>query len=246
MDFYDKTKVLEMLTRMVSEDGKETSSMPQMSQSALEYRKKKVAPFPWIIYGITEPESCFVKYVGFTSRPLGDRIAGHIAQAKRADLYPVSRWIRGLLLKGLTPEFKVLEEGYGGDWGAREKFWIKLCRFINKDLKNMTDGGEGTPGYKVTDAMRERMKKNHHSKNRCANARMVLCFENNLVYRSVTDASRHLGTISAGGIIRSIKEVTVVSGNSFRYFGCKRHNFHKDDPEYPIFRSVFETDESKY
>lgn len=244
MNIVNKQAVLDMIAKMLDEEAPVADEFDIPVDKSTVYRSRKKDDFKWTIYGITEPDSCFIKYVGFTSRPLGDRVATHLSQANRAALYPVSRWIRGLLLRGLKPDFKELEVGYGGDWAAREKFWIKLCRMINKDLKNMTDGGDGRPGYKVTDAMRENMRGNHHSKFWQVGARMVLCLNNSLVYRSCAEACRLLG-VSASGVCMSIKENRATKSYRFRYFGTRKSSFHNDDPLHPPFTHISELDESK-
>lgn len=99
------------------------------------------------IYGLCEPSTKFVRYVGYNfdnggPRNLQRRLWEHIADSKqRADTHK-QKWIRKLLRGGKLPEIVVLEVVTEETWREREVFWIAKLRIPNR-LTNSTDGGEG-------------------------------------------------------------------------------------------------------
>jgi len=64
----------------------------------------------WTVYGMYDPRTCEVRYVGTTSRSLGSRLSEHMCRAKAANSPQpgVSEWIRDLRDHGLRPEMRVL------------------------------------------------------------------------------------------------------------------------------------------
>lgn len=47
----------------------------------------------------------------------------------------------------------------GVDWCERERHWIRLLRYLNKDCTNVSDGGDGPAGYIHTSETREKLRK---------------------------------------------------------------------------------------
>lgn len=120
----------------------------------------------WTIYALMEPipliNAGAVRYVGFTTKPPGERLLGHMAacmcRAESNKEYDVRRnkWLRSVCRTGLDPVQIVLESGtWDGDagapefrsiWATAERRWIAHYRAAGADLTNLTDGGDGTPG----------------------------------------------------------------------------------------------------
>lgn len=101
----------------------------------------------WTIYALKDPATGCVRYVGFTSRTLSVRMYAHFGHAKAGQRTHKAVWILSLISAGLKPVIEVLETGYGSGWGKAERFWIEFYRAAGSQLTNLTDGGEGTPGY---------------------------------------------------------------------------------------------------
>jgi hypothetical protein len=100
-----------------------------------------------LIYALSD-ECGRVRYVGKTVRTLRDRLGQHKRAARHGHL-PVNRWIRKHNVSA-----RLLETvAAGGDWVAREQYWIK--RFDG--LLNLTSGGEGLPGHKFTDSHKRKI-----------------------------------------------------------------------------------------
>jgi hypothetical protein len=96
------------------------------------------------IYGLVDPRTTFIHYIGKSSIGM-DRPREHMrASELRHDTTRKSVWIRQLLADGITYEIKVLE--YVADkerLNEAERRWIAHGRQANWPLTNLTDGGDG-------------------------------------------------------------------------------------------------------
>lgn len=115
----------------------------------------------WQIYSLTDPRDNTVRYVGFTTKPLQERLRRHLADTAQRKWY-VSNWLRQLKSLGLQPTISALEAGEGSDtWQAAESKWIAEFRRLGAHLTNATTGGEGCPGAKrspeYVEKLRQRM-----------------------------------------------------------------------------------------
>lgn len=122
--------------------------MTQLTATTLRERQ-------WFIYVLRHPETKEVRYVGWT-HSLRQRLSEHIHRAKRGYTRYSSTWIRSLLNKGLRPIIEEIDCGFG-DWGECEREWIAFYKSAGARLTNLTDGGEGAPGYVPTPETRARI-----------------------------------------------------------------------------------------
>lgn len=103
----------------------------------------------WKVYGLTDPRTDAIKYVGCTSMNwVSSRLSAHVSHAKMAKVDGRVRndrktlWIRELLTLGLRPETIVLQTAFDADEAAQvETAWIRRL----PDLLNECDGGPGVP-----------------------------------------------------------------------------------------------------
>lgn len=117
-----------------------------------------------VIYGLFCPKSGEVRYIGYTSKGISKRLAGHIGEAKKDASSPRfnshrHKWIRSLLREGLLPQIEIIEEiELDADWQERERFWIE---YYGKQLTNATAGGEGliNPSKEVRKRIGEKVTK---------------------------------------------------------------------------------------
>src|SRR6185369_1307504 len=95
-----------------------------------------------IIYGLVDPRSDQLRYVGKTVREARRRLGQHVWQARNeGHKRHVLAWLDGLETAGLRPEIVELERvSPGGDWEEAEQFWIAYFRFLGANLCNHTDG----------------------------------------------------------------------------------------------------------
>lgn len=104
----------------------------------------------FIIYGIYDPISNDIKYVGKTSASLASRLNCHIYKAKSGrSRSRMSLWILEILNKNLRPKIQALEIVQDNDayWGEYERRWIKSF----SGLLNTAEGGIGATTRVVFD-----------------------------------------------------------------------------------------------
>jgi hypothetical protein len=107
------------------------------------------------IYGLADPRTQQLRYIGKTCGRLEHRVGRHI-YAARTERNHRANWIRSLTKLGLKPEAFVIEE-VEGDGCEAEVHHIAQFRSIGCDLVNGTVGGEGMPGYRHTAEARARI-----------------------------------------------------------------------------------------
>lgn len=100
------------------------------------------------IYGLVDPFSNELRYVGKTQIGVAKRLRNHLLRSHLRPTRHSCCWILGLIGKGAVPEVVVLETVQPtGDWAAAEQFWIAYFRTLGCRLTNLTEGGEGVGGY---------------------------------------------------------------------------------------------------
>lgn len=108
-----------------------------------------------IIY--TLADEIGVRYIGKTMS-LKNRMYRHIYDAKtKRRLNKRDAWIKGLLDDDKRPIMEVVDVVCEDDWAFWETYWISQFKAWGFNLKNMTNGGEGTYGRPVTDTTKLKM-----------------------------------------------------------------------------------------
>ncbi len=115
---------------------------------------------PWYVYTLHDPRlPAEIRYVGWTTNPKV-RLWSHIGTARTGrDLTYCGNWKRMLLTAGLRPILTIVETGVGDGWKAAETKWIAHYREMGSKLTNLTDGGDGTRGYRLP--LEQRLKPKH-------------------------------------------------------------------------------------
>lgn len=106
---------------------------------------------PTFIYVLMDPDTSEVRYIGKTVKTLRARLATHISHAKVSSGHKrhVLAWIYGLLETGKLPVIQLVETiAPNTDWVIAEQRWVMELREAGADLCNLTDGGEGSAGYR--------------------------------------------------------------------------------------------------
>lgn len=98
-----------------------------------------------IIYGLVDPRTQLVRYVGKSTSGL-TRPRAHRSASGRAAATHSANWIRQLKSLGLDYEIVVLDQGSATELPALERWWISYGRASGWPLTNLTDGGEGSVG----------------------------------------------------------------------------------------------------
>ncbi len=117
---------------------------------------KRTSPEHSVIYGLIDPRTSEMRYVGWTVNPRS-RLRRHMgsARAGRKGGY-VLAWIREVLADGLEPQMVILETN-PSDYAMAERDWIRRYRSWGCRLTNLSDGGDGSPGYRHTPEERRRI-----------------------------------------------------------------------------------------
>ena len=108
------------------------------------------ATHKWTAIYAFEEHDGEIRYVGKTTQYLIDRRKVHLRTARRGDQKPLYRWLRKRrAAQGFVTRL-IEHVPPGGDWAARERYWIKRYREHGDRLLNLTDGGEGLAGHKFS------------------------------------------------------------------------------------------------
>ena len=107
------------------------------------------------IYGLIDPRTKEIRYIGKTKFDLNFRLSQHINDAKsimegygRRKINKKFSWIISLFKKDLSPTMILLEiVSVNDSWIDRERYWIALYKQRYR-LTNMTSGGEGSDANK--------------------------------------------------------------------------------------------------
>lgn len=113
----------------------------------------------FIVYALTDPRTGEWRYIGKTEGDLRIRLYAHVYEATRARSNThKTQWIRSLVNRGLRPGIEVVSRRRSAETLAQaEVEWIALCRRSSVPLTNVTDGGEGTHGYRHSLEVRDRI-----------------------------------------------------------------------------------------
>lgn len=126
---------------------------------------------PTFIYGLVDPLTHQLRYIGKTVLSPEKRLSVHLwrARAHPHKLHSMA-WLISLGRAGAAPQVFVIEEiPAGQDWVEAEQFWIAYFRMIGADLCNHTLGGEGRHGQPRSPEEIAKMKvtlprgKDHHA-----------------------------------------------------------------------------------
>lgn len=104
-----------------------------------------------LIYGMIDPRTNQLRYVGKTERSLEARLCGHIND--KSSTYR-GAWVRAVVKSGVIPDIFLIESVAYEFWCEAEQFWIAYFRAIGAKLVNASIGGVGQAGIKNTISMR--------------------------------------------------------------------------------------------
>jgi hypothetical protein len=105
--------------------------------------KKASRPRGTTIYGLCDPETGEVRYIGKTTRVLTVRLSAHMSSTRRGGRTHRDNWMRSL---GAPPGIRPILVVEGATGAEMEQRVIAMYRGRGARLTNLTDGGEGTPG----------------------------------------------------------------------------------------------------
>lgn len=91
-----------------------------------------------VIYGLFDPLTTELRYVGKTLYSVKKRLKQHVFHTKNSAL---KTWIDDLGAHGCRPEIAALEVVDSDEWQDAERFWIAYFRSIGANLLNAHEGG---------------------------------------------------------------------------------------------------------
>lgn len=109
------------------------------------------------IYSLKDPRDYQIKYIGKTI-DIDKRYKQHIKNYTNKKSLKNS-WVSSLLQYGLQPMLEIVEICDESKWQEREQYWIKYYKELGFDLKNMTNGGDGNTGLKMSDTSKEKIRR---------------------------------------------------------------------------------------
>jgi hypothetical protein len=101
-----------------------------------------------------------IRYIGKTKVSLEKRLVGHLGESRRGSSRHRCNWIRSVLSNGYLPVIQLIGE-VEGDGCKEEKEWIVYGKSEGWRLTNATDGGDGSRGYRWTEAQKARARVSH-------------------------------------------------------------------------------------
>lgn len=201
------------------------------------WQSKSRMPSKFIIYGLVDPRDGQLRYVGKSTsglrRPRSHTAPSNVEKIGHTHL---GRWLRKV-----KPEIEVLEVHETAEaLPEAERHFIAYFRFIGCRLVNATAGGEGSCGFRMSDATRRKMsdakkgrvpmwatmaaasarRGTHHDE--AARLKMAtsnrrrrsVVDENGVSYRSMTLAAETLG-LDVGAVSQSVRHGCRAGGHHF-------------------------------
>ncbi len=121
----------------------------------------RITTKPVIIYGLSDPRTGLIRYVGKSSVSAKKRYRDHQRCAEKKTPRHVYNWWRSLTAIGYNPVLTELEMlPIGSDWVDAEQRWITKFRVLG-NLVNSCDGGQGSSGHKFSEESLERLRTSH-------------------------------------------------------------------------------------
>lgn len=111
----------------------------------------------FLIYGLVDPTSKLVRYVGKSSSGFIRPSSHRQPNALKGSSTRLSNWVRKLQSCDLTYEVVVLEYCAQDALSAAEIWWIAYGKALGWPLTNLTSGGEGTKGYVTPDSVKAKL-----------------------------------------------------------------------------------------
>lgn len=114
------------------------------------------------IYGLTDPRTGEVRYIGKTERGIR-RVREHFIYLAKDCTYK-GNWLRLLAAAGVRATAVVLEEVEPAHLNNAERSWIAYGKEQGWSLTNLTDGGDGVSGRQLSEEHRAKIAEAHRGR----------------------------------------------------------------------------------
>jgi predicted GIY-YIG superfamily endonuclease len=112
---------------------------------------------PYVIYGLLDPITSEMRYIGYTSDPRR-RLRQHHSKQNLKKKSHKNSWIKSILKKGFDVEIVILEECETRIQASQAEIaQIAYHKSIGTRLTNTTAGGDGHPGHKLSAEARKKI-----------------------------------------------------------------------------------------
>lgn len=168
------------------------------------------------IYSLSEPETGQIRYVGKSDNP-AYRAKTHL---RKEDTHK-SKWVQGLIERGLKPALDILDEVPQKEWEFWEQHWVQVISGWGFQLVNGDRGGLGH--HRMTTELAQKISKALIGKPNVALAKRVFSYfvdgAFSQEYESVSQASLILtGDVQAhANIVRAISKKRAAYGLLWSY-----------------------------
>jgi hypothetical protein len=105
------------------------------------------------IYTLSHPLTNEVRYIGKTVESLSKRLGKHIVDSRKRN-HRCANWIKSITKLNLKPIIEEVDQVPENICSETEIYWIAQFKAWDFRLINHTIGGEGTTGYKYTEAQK--------------------------------------------------------------------------------------------
>lgn len=172
------------------------------------------------IYGLRDPITDEIRYIGYTKKSLALRLKGHINQSLRENKTHKQKWIRSLMGINILPTIELIHEITDNNWQYWEIFYI--AKYPN--LTNGTKGGDGLEettqlalkrskgqlGRKFTVKHKEKLSKAKMGRigKLCPNSKTLIAFNDNheLFFYSAKEAEQYFKSLGLKASSKNINQ----------------------------------------
>lgn len=181
------------------------------------------------IYSLSHPITGEVRYVGKADHPK----IRHIKHLKDSSRTRKTNWIRHLKINGLAPVLEIIEEVEKINWAYWERFYIVLFKSWGFNLTNSNEGGEGNPGYSVSEETRQKLRivnigKRHTEETK---AKMKMSSSRFWLGKKRSEEDRRKVSVALTGKKQSLETINrrskAISGEKHPLFGKQLTKDHK-------------------
>ncbi len=111
----------------------------------------------YLIYGLAHPITKELRYIGKSMSGMSRPNSHCYSYYLKSDTYHTN-WIKSLLVEGLRPEVVIIQELDSPEFlNQREIYWIKHFKELGYSLTNLTLGGEGQWGFRLSDKTKQKL-----------------------------------------------------------------------------------------
>jgi len=118
-----------------------------------------------VVYGLHDPETGELRYIGQTVTTVKARLAKHVTPSQLRKHSYVARWLLGLVKQGQEPTWSVLASAE--DQEELDRLEVELIAQAREEgvrLVNLSEGGGGRAGWVTPPEVREKLRQSNLGK----------------------------------------------------------------------------------